>query len=211
MMGKSNITKVQDIIDGVSSSKTYYMATEKTKSENIEDIRHDKKEGDVWTELGTKMTLWRGGFITTKWKATVLARESGKMPLVCPVCGRVMRKQYDEKPWLLEKQCRECCIDAEGKMRIAGTWKAYVDNRLRANAKAQIADQKETLEEQLSNLTEKFSVVGNETGELEKWTVPKAQMEKQRKELEARITQLNVLSKEYLQDDGDKKDEDGTI
>jgi len=55
--------------------------------------------------------------------------------------------------------------------------------------------------EQLNNLSETFSVVGNETGELEGWSVPKAEVARQKGLLEAEITQLDILSKELLEID----------
>jgi len=60
---------------------------------------------------------------------------------------------------------------------------------------SQIKDNKKMLEEQLENLSKSFQVVGNETGELETWSVSQTTVENKRKILEGNIAQLNIIEK----------------
>jgi len=61
-------------------------------------MRRTKVEGDVWMEFDKEMTLWNNSFITTKYKSAVMVKNDFSMPLVCPECGRKMKKEYDAKP-----------------------------------------------------------------------------------------------------------------
>jgi len=195
-MRRTNTQIIQNILDdGHKKSTSYFMGATKSKDEKLADIRRDKKEGDVWEEFGTEMTKHRGGYMSTKSKILQEIRDENKMPLVCPECGKVMKKYYDKKPWNMEGKCSDCMIEEEGKMRIKGTWKAHVEKKLRANALSQIRDNKKMLEEQLENLSKSFQVVGNETGELETWSVSQTTVENKRKILEGNIAQLNIIEK----------------
>lgn len=195
-MRRTNTQQVQRILDGKhGETQSYFMGSIKSKDERIAGLRNGKKEGDIWDEDGVEMTKYHGAYMSTKSKVLAEWREKDKMPKTCPKCGREMKEYYDKKPWNIEKKCRNCAIEEEGRMRIAGTWQAYVKKRLRANALSQIRDNKQNLEEQLSNLSKSFQVVGNETGELETWSVPQANVEAKRKMLEGNIAQLNIIEK----------------
>jgi ribosomal protein L37AE/L43A len=205
-MRRRNIEQVKRIVDGKNKkSKSYYMGSTKSKDEKLAEVRKNKKEGDVWEENGAEVTLYNGIYMSTKSKYLQKVKEENKLPNNCPICGRVMNKHYDTKPWKLESKCRECAIEEEGKMRIAGTWKAYVEKRLRKNALAQIRDNKQMMEEKLNNLNKKIQLVGNETGELETWTLDQATCDMQRKTLEAQITQLNLLESKLIKEEKKSK------
>lgn len=206
-MRKSNIEQVRSIVAGNhKKSKSYFMSPMKSNDERVAGIRKGKKEGDIWKEGNTNMTLYNGCYMSEKAKYFQQIREENKMPNKCPECGKEMKKQYDERPWRLEGKCWDCVIEEEGRMRIKGTWKAYVEKRLRKNALAQIKDNKQLLEENLKNLKKEFEVIGNETGELETWTATQKSVDVQKKMLETQITQLNLMESKLLKEEAKIKE-----
>jgi len=206
-MKENNIQQVKRILDGNNKkSKSYYMGTSKSKDERLADIRKDKKAGDIWDENGIEMTLYNNVYMSTKTKFLQEIREKNQMPINCPICNKKMKKRYDEKPWKLEGKCWDCVIEEEGKMRIAGTWQSYVEKRLRKNALSQIKDNKQMLEEQLKNLNKEIQFVGNESGELETWTLDQATHNVQKKSMEAQITQLNLMEIKLINEEKESKE-----
>jgi len=193
-MRDNNIQQVKRIVNGnYKKSKSYYMGASKSKDERLADIRRGKQVGDIWDEDGIEMTLYNNTYMSTKAKFLQDVKEENQMPTHCPVCNKKMKKRYDKRPWELEGKCWDCAIEEEGKMRILGTWVAYVENRLRKNALSQIKDSKQMLEEQLESFNRQIQFVGNESGELETWTIDQATHNAQRKSMEAQLTQLNLL------------------
>jgi len=193
-MKENNIQQVKRILNGNhKKTKSYYMGTSKLKDERLADIRRGKKNGDIWDENGTEMTLYNNTYMSAKTKFLQEVKEEIQMPTHCPICNKKMKKLYDEKPWKLEGKCWDCAIEEEGKMRIAGTWVEYVENRLRKNALSQIKDSKQMLEEQLKNFNKQIEFVGNESGELETWTIDQATHNTQKKAMENQLVQLNLL------------------
>jgi len=198
----NNIQQVRRMLAGNNKkSKSYYMGNKKSKDERLAEIRRNKKAGDVWDEDGVEMTLYNNTYMSTKAKFLQETKEESQMPTHCPICNRKMRRRYDKKPWELEGKCWDCVIEEEGKMRIAGTWRSHVEKRLRKNALSQIKDNKRMLEEQLKDFNKKIQFVGNESGELETWTIDQISYNTQRKAMETQITQLNLLEEKLISEE----------
>jgi len=72
------------------------------------------KEGDVWTENKKTWTI-KNGIKQTISKLDAIKKEVF-MPLCCPECGNVMKKQLDKPNYNIHKKCFDCVIDFEATL-----------------------------------------------------------------------------------------------
>ena len=68
--------------------------------------------------------------------------KEARMPWFCPECDKVMKYSLDDKMWRLYRQCFNCQIKIENKMRINGTYDKWTAQKVIANKLAWIKDQK---------------------------------------------------------------------
>jgi len=80
-------------------------------------------EGDIWEEDGRQWTIKNG----IKQNITKLddAKKAVTMPLFCPSCNNLMKKQADKRFYLQFKRCLECQIDFEADLKRQGLWEEY--------------------------------------------------------------------------------------
>jgi uncharacterized protein YlaN (UPF0358 family) len=128
---------------------------------------HDYKEGDIWLENGKNWTIKNGIKMTVS--KLDLVKKSLQIPLTCPHCGKSMKKKVlDTKMYAIHKECFDCVIKRETKLRLDGKYEEYVSNIVQRNAKGFIGDLEQILTE-LINDTSSDQVV-TEDGEIEKWS-----------------------------------------
>ena len=128
-------------------------------------------------------------------RMTNLMKEA-RMPMFCPECDKIMKKKLDDKMWRLFGHCFDCQIQFENKLRIAGTYKEWEENKIRENKIAYIKDQIQAIEE-WKNMKgpEFYNNVGVNYPELEKekWDVD---MDKVRKEADEAIKKFTEVLNE---------------
>jgi len=153
---------LQSILDGGTPDKRIFIAKE------------DK-------EFKEKMRLERETEqkrVDEKFEATKEAR----IPWFCPACKKIMAKRLDEKMWYLYTHCFDCQIKIENKMRIAGTFEKWSQEKVVANKLAWIKDQKQSL---LEFKQQKAPEVYNQINpdghsvEKEKWSIDMDMMKEQ--------------------------------
>ena len=122
--------------------------------------------------------------------------KEARMPWFCPKCDKVMKHNLDNKSWLLYNHCFDCQIQFENKLRIAGTYKEWEENKIRENKIAYIKDQIQAIEEWKNMKSPEFyNNVGVDYPELEKekWDVD---MDKVRKEADEAIKKFTEVLNE---------------
>tara|TARA_R100001377_G_scaffold53662_1_gene31579 strand:+ start:194 stop:742 length:549 start_codon:yes stop_codon:yes gene_type:complete len=110
--------------------------------------------------------------INKKFEATKEAR----MPWFCPSCTKVMKRRLDDKTWLMYSHCFNCQLQVEHKMRIEGTYDAWMDKKVLANKLAWIKDQKVLIQEFKEQDTPEFYQQFRPDGysiDKEKWNMDK--------------------------------------
>ena len=122
--------------------------------------------------------------------------KEARMPWFCPNCKKVMKQKLDDKFWRMFNHCFDCQIQFENKLRIAGTYKEWEENKIRENKIAYIKDQIQAIEE-WKNMKgpEFYNNVGVDYPELEKekWDVD---MDKVRKEADEAIKKFTEVLNE---------------
>ena len=123
--------------------------------------------------------------------------KEARMPWFCPDCKKVMKQRLDDKFWRIFGHCFDCQIQFENKLRIAGTYKEWEENKIRENKIAYIKDQIQAIEE-WKNMKgpEFYNNVGVDYPELEKekWDVDMDKVQSEADEAIQKYTEvLNEL------------------
>ena len=126
--------------------------------------KKDYKEGDIWEEGGKKWTI-KDGIKQTHTKLDKVKKEA-VLPLFCPECGSLMKRQQDTKMYNIHKKCLDCVVEMEHKMRIEGTYKEYEKNALANNIDDYVDHLESYLMEALNTSNDQFI---SERGEVERW------------------------------------------
>ena len=123
-----------------------------------------------------------------------------RMPWFCPKCDSVMKQNLDDKMWRLFGHCFNCQVKIENKMRIAGTYEEWAEEKIRKNKISFLKDSIEKIEEFRSQKAPEFyNQVGVNYPELEKekWNIDMTQVNTMADEaLEEYTKALNELEKQ---------------
>jgi hypothetical protein len=134
----------------------------------------DYTEGDIWEEKGKKWTIKNGVKQTINKLDKV--RKEALMPLFCPSCSNVMNRWQDKKFYGMHRECMDCVIEKEGKIRAQGgdKWEKYVKKFV--NSKIDL--EAEEIELYLTQALTESNSFFSENGELEKWVggIPKGKI-----------------------------------
>ena len=126
--------------------------------------RIEYKEGDVWKENGKTWTI-KDGIKQTISKLDAIKKEVF-MPLCCPKCGKVMKHHLDISNYKIHKNCHDCVILYEHKLRIRGEYDDYIKNLQLRNSLTQI-DEMENMFLEFANKSNEGFI--SEQGEIERW------------------------------------------
>ena len=121
-------------------------------------------EGDIWEEDDRTWTIKNG----IKQNVTKLdkAKESIHMPLFCPSCNNLMKKQLDKRFYLQFNRCLDCQIDFEHELKMQGLWAEYNKAFINEDIDNMINEFEIWFEEALNHSNEDFIT---EEGDVEKW------------------------------------------
>lgn len=136
---------------------------------SLSGIGYTKKEefhaeGDIWESDGRTWTIKNG----IKQNITKLddAKKAVTMPLFCPSCNSLMKKQADKRFYLQFKRCLTCQVDFEAELKLQGLWEEYDKNFINDNIDNLSKEFEIWFEEYLSQSNESYIT---EDGEVEKW------------------------------------------
>ena len=121
-------------------------------------------EGDIWQEDGRTWTIKDG----IKQNITKLdeAKKAVTMPLFCPSCNGLMKKQLDKRFYIQFKRCLDCQINFETELKYKGLWEEYDKVFINDNVDNLTREFKIFFEEVLNASNEDFIT---EKGDIEKW------------------------------------------
>lgn len=157
-MEKNNIRRVKNILKGDYTGKTLTSIGYRKNEE-----RHE--EGDVWEESGKTWTIKNG----IKRNVTKLdkVRKETMMPLSCPDCGNIMRKQVDKRMWKLRGKCLDCVVEEDTERMKKGTFKQYEKEVIGNNMTNYLDQVKDFFADYVDKIDSKHFV--SEQGDVEDW------------------------------------------
>ena len=121
------------------------------------------KEGDVWEENGKSWTIKNG--LKQSISKLSAVRETLKMPLTCPKCGKALNTSLDKKMYPIHGFCFDCVCRMEDDLKRAGLYKEYEKNLVEGNIRNFVQE----LKDRIATLTHSKVVYTTEQGELEDW------------------------------------------
>ena len=160
------------------------LVTGNTGARTTEGVGYTKKhehriEGDIWEENDRTWTIKNG----LKQNITKMDKfkKMGRMPLFCPECNTLMKKDLDKKVYPAYQKCFDCIVDYEAELQKQGKSQEYFDglhNQHMSNIQKEYTNfiQEKLIESSEGYVTEK--------GEVESWKggLPKEQLEKELQE-----------------------------
>lgn len=154
---RKDVERMRNLIKGNSGDSTEIQVGYTTKQE-------DHKEGDVWEEGGKTWTI-KDGIKQTATKLDRIKKEA-ILPLFCPECGNIMKKQTDPKMYKIHKKCTDCVVEMEHKLRIEGKFEEYEKNITVANMRNHATEMEAYLLDAINQSNNGFV---SENGEVERW------------------------------------------
>jgi hypothetical protein len=126
----------------------------------------ERKEGDVWEERGKQWTIKNGIKMTVTKLDNV--KKALQMPLTCPTCHQPMNKgRLDKLMYSVHKQCSDCVIKYETKLKLEGKFEEYQKNINNQSISYHIKEMENVLLELALNQSDESFVT--EAGDIETW------------------------------------------
>jgi hypothetical protein len=154
---KKDVQRLRNIVQGKYGDKTVVGVGYTKKYEN-------HIEGDIWEENGRTWTIKN----SIKQNITKLdkAKELYAMPILCPKCSKPMKSHIDKPFYNIHKQCMNCVVEFETKLKIEGKWEEYQKQIHNSEIDNVINEFKVWSQEELDESIESFVTEG---GVVEKW------------------------------------------
>ena len=187
---KKDVNRMRNLITGKTGNSTEVQIGYKKK-------RVEYKEGDVWVENKKTWTI-KNGIKQTISKLDKIKKEVF-IPLCCPKCNKVIKHQLDKDNYRVHKNCHDCVIEFEHKLRIKGEYGNYIKN-LKSKNSLDIVDEMESY--LLDAINTSNSGFVSEDGVVERWVggVDKSDFTKRIKE--AAKTRREHIKKEINDERG---------
>ena len=126
----------------------------------------ERKEGDVWQENNKTWTIKNGIKMTVTKLDNV--KKALQMPLTCPNCNQPMNKgRLDKLMYSIHKQCSDCVIKYETKLKIVGKFEEYQKTINNQGIAYHIKEMENVLLELALNQSDESFVT--EAGDIETW------------------------------------------
>jgi len=165
---KKDVQRARNIITGKTGART------------TEGIGYTKKhehhvEGDVWEENGRTWTIKN----SLKQNITKMDKfkKIGKIPLFCPECGTLMKKDLDKKVFPAYQKCFDCVVDYEHQLQKEGKSEEYYKDLRNQHIQTTIDAYKNFMQDRLRESNDNYVT---EAGEVENWRggISKEQLKK---------------------------------
>ena len=154
---RKDVDRARNLLTGKSGASSETQVGYKKK-------RVDYKEGDVWVENKKTWTI-KDGIKQTVSKMDKIKKEIF-MPLCCPKCSKVMKHHLDISNYKIHKNCHDCVVKFEHKLRLKGEYNNYLKKLQLKNRLTEI-DEMESMFLDLANQSNEGYI--SEHGELERW------------------------------------------
>jgi hypothetical protein len=154
---KKDVQRARNLITGNTDARTSQGIGYTKKYEH-------HKEGDVWEEDGRKWTIKNG----LKQNITKMDKfkKIGKMPLFCPECNTLMKKELDKKVFPAYQKCFDCIIDYETQLAKEGKSEEYFKGLRNQHIDKVIGEFKNFSQDFMNQSNDNYVT---ENGELESW------------------------------------------
>jgi len=179
---EKDVERLRNLITGKYGEKT-------RSSVGFSKAEEFYNEGDIWESDGRTWTIKDG----IKQNITKLdkAKKAHVMPLLCPNCGKVMKKRNDKPAYNLHKKCFDCVAMMEHEIKISGKWEEYTRNLHNQQIDHTLEEFKTFVKEKLEESNDSFV---SEDGDVEKW-VGKLDKEKVNEYMESVAEYAKALKK----------------
>ena len=166
---QKDVQRARNLISGNTSART------------TEGIGYSKKhehrvEGDVWEENGRTWTIKNG----LKQNITKMDKfkKMGKLPLFCPECNKLMKKNLDKQVYPAYQKCFDCVVDYEAELQKQGKSEEYFNGLRNQHIQTAIDGYKDFMEDRMKESNANYVT---EAGDVESWKggVSQEQLEKE--------------------------------
>jgi hypothetical protein len=147
------------------------LVTGNTGARVTEGIGYTKKhehheEGEVWEESGRKWTIKNG----IKQNITKMDKfkKMGKIPLFCPECNTLMKKELDKKVYPAYQKCFDCIVDYEAELQKQGKLEEHFTSLRNNHIDSAISGYESFMKDQLNQVNSNAHLV-TEAGDVESW------------------------------------------
>jgi len=154
---KKDVQRARNLITGNTNART-------TEGIGYTKKYEHHKEGDVWEENGRKWTIKNG----LKQNITKMDKfkKMGKIPLFCPECNTLMKKELDKKVFPAYQKCFDCIVDYEAELQKQGKAEEYFKGLRNEHIDSTIKEYKFFMEAALNESNKSFVT---ERGDVEDW------------------------------------------
>ncbi len=154
---KKDVQRARNLITGDTTSRT------------TEGVGYSKKykhhtEGDIWEENGRKWTIKNG----IKQNITKMDKfkKMGTIPLFCPECNTLMKKELDKKVFPAYQKCFDCVVDYEAELEKQGKSEEYFTNLRNQHVQSAINGYKSFMQDHIKESNANYVT---EAGDVENW------------------------------------------
>ena len=162
---KKDVQRARNLITGNTTSRT------------TEGIGYSKKyehhvEGDIWEENGRKWTIRNG----VKQNITKMDKfkKIGKIPLFCPECGTLMKKELDKKVFPAYQKCFDCVVDYEAELVRQKKSENYFENLRNTHIQNAMDGFEDFMKDRMRESNDNYVT---EAGDVENWKGGKSKEE----------------------------------
>ena len=155
---RKDVERVRNLVNGKAN-----ISSESQVGYKKQTIEY--KEGDVWEE-GRKTWTIKNGIKQTISKLDNIKKQIFT-PLCCPKCSKVMKHHLDINSYKIHKNCHDCVIKFEHKLKIEDKYEDYI-NELQIKNNLTILDETESYLLDVVNRSNLGYV--SEDGVIEKWS-----------------------------------------
>ena len=154
---RKDVERMRNLIKGKANSSSENQVGYQKKT-------IERKEGDVWTENKKTWTI-KNGIKQTISKLDKIKKEVF-VPLCCPKCSKVIKSQLDKDNYKIHKNCHDCVIEFEHKLRMEGKYEDYKKELKAKNSLDIINDMESFLLNAINSTNEGYV---SEGGHVERW------------------------------------------
>ena len=154
---KKDVERARNLITGNTDARTSQGVGYTKKSKH-------HKEGDIWNEDGRKWTIKNG----IKQNITKMDKfkKMGKIPLFCPECSSLMKKELDKKVFPAYKKCFDCVVDHEAELKKQGKYENYITDLRNNHIQGAMDGYKSFMGDRMKQTNANFVT---EAGDVENW------------------------------------------
>ena len=164
---KDNILKKEFTQKSVQRARN--LITGNGNARTTEGVGYTKKyehyqEGDIWEENGRKWTIKNG----VKQNITKMDKfkKMGTIPLFCPNCNTLMKKELDKKVYPSYQKCFDCVVDEEHELQKEGKLEEHLKGLRNKHIDTTINEYKAFADTMLNESNNNFVT---EAGDVENW------------------------------------------